>query len=207
MKKKDTSILIILAGLMIGSCNSVTKSPDSKNSGTYEKTDHHPLIPSNASVKGPLPDSAHPLSEKINQFLSVSHQTLDFKASGLDKKDYLKIIEGQVRAMKPYQDQEGRIIDPVENEEKYYTTPCYAHSVAVLVASSFIEKDDELALSGMKALDISLADMVNAAVNGDHGDFYTWPVMFAYDLFKPFASEDRLLSWDNKLRSIQIEKR
>ena len=205
MKKIDISILIILAGLTFSSCNLVTKSPDSKNGGTFDHVNHQSLIPPDAGIKGPLPGSIHPLSEKINQFLSVNNQSLDFKASGLDKKDYLKIIEGQVRAMKPYQDQEGRVIDPVENEEKYYTTPCYAHCIAVLVASLFIEKDDELALSGMKALDISLTDMVNASVNGDHGDFYTWPVMFAYELFKPFASEDRLISWDNKLQSIQIE--
>ena len=83
---------------------------------------------------------------------------------------------------------------------------CYAHSVAALVTSSYIEKDDELALSGMQALDISLTDMVNATVNDNHGDFYTWPVMFAYELYKPFASEERVKSWDNKLNLIQIDK-
>lgn len=201
----DVSLTMMLIVLTFSSCNSVTKSPDSKNRGTFDHADHQLLIPHDASNKGPIPGSIHPLSEKINRFLTLDNQPLDFKASGLDKKDYLKIIEGQVRAMKPYQDPDGRIIDPVENEEKYYSTPCYAHSVAALLASSTIEKDDELAISGMKALDISLSDMVSATVNGNHGDFYTWPVMFAYELFKPFASEDRLISWDHKLKSIQIE--
>ncbi len=180
-------LIVILIGFGLIKCG-VSKSPDTVK--------HQSLIP---------PDSIHPLSEKINQFLSVINEPHDFRTTGLDKKDYLKIIDGQVRAMKLYQDHEGRIIDPVDREEKYYTTPCYAHSVAALVASSYIEKDDQLAISGMQALDISLTDMVNAAVNGDHGDFYTWPVMFAYELYKPFASEEQIESWDNKLRSVQIE--
>jgi hypothetical protein len=205
MKNSNICKIVILFGILISSCNSANNSPGSTNGGAYDKADHQPLIPPNAGDKGPLPASAHPLSEKINQFLSANYQPQDFKASGLDKKDYLKIINGQVRAMKSYQDREGRIIDPVDNEEKYYTTPCYAHAVAALLASSYIDMADELAISGMKALDISLTDMVNATVNGDHGDFYTWPAMFAYELYKPFVSEERLKSWNDNLSAIQIE--
>lgn len=118
----------------------------------------------------------------------------------------MKIIDGHVRAMKQYQNNEGRIIDPDNNVEKYYTTICYAHSVATLVTLSFIQKDDPLAISDMKALDISLTDMVNATVNGNHCDFYTRPVIFAYELFKPFVSEERSKTWDKNIHSIKIEK-
>ncbi|MCP4366653.1 MAG: hypothetical protein GY797_00855 [Deltaproteobacteria bacterium] len=198
MKKINIYLIIILVGLFLGSCNN---GDVAKREKVVTR-----LLPDFGENGGMIPDSLHPLSEKINQFLSVSNQPQDFKATGLDKNGYIKIIEGQVRAMKQYQNNEGRIIDPVDNVEKYYSTPCYAHSVAALVASSCIDKDDQLAISGMKALDVSLTDMANATVKENHGDFYTWPAMFAYECFKPFVSEERLKSWDNKLQSIKIDE-
>ncbi|WP_158655196.1 hypothetical protein [Flavivirga eckloniae] len=164
------------------------------------------LIPLGALSKKGVENDMHPLSENINVFLQNQEKAESFTPTGLHRKDYLKIIDAQVRAMIKYQDKDGRIIDPVENVEKYYTTPCFAHSVAALVASSHIDVNDSLALRGMKALDISLTDMVNATVNGNHGDFYTWPVMLAYETYKPFVSKEQLKSWDDKIHSIQVEK-
>jgi hypothetical protein len=201
VKKINTYLVIILFGLNCILCNSCNKGDVAKDEKVVTR-----LLPDFGKNGSMIPDSLHPLSGKINEFLSFTNKPEEYKVTGLDKKSYLKIIDGQVRAMKQYQDSDGRIIDPVKKVEKFYTTPCYAHSIAALVASSYIQKDDELALSGMKALDVSLTDMVNATVNGNHGDFYTWPVMFAYELYKPFASEERLKSWDEKLSSIQIDK-
>jgi len=165
------------------------------------------LISPKALVTNGLNTNIHPLSEDIKTFINSQETSLNsFKSTGLTKNDYLSIIEGQVRAMVKYQNDEGRIIDPVENIEKYYTTPCFAHAVSVLVASSTIKNDSPLALSGMKALDVSLSDMAHAKVNGNHGDFYTWPVMLAYKLFKDFAKEDMLNSWNKKLKAIDISK-
>jgi hypothetical protein len=149
MKKINIYLIIMLLGLCLCSCTRGNKSADSSNDTTFDNTKHQALVPPDATNKSTVQPSAHPLAEKINRFLSVEEQPEGFTFSGLDKKGYLKIIDGQVRAMKQYQDDDGRIIDPVENVEKYYTTPCYAHSVAALVASSYIKKDDELALSGM----------------------------------------------------------
>lgn len=164
------------------------------------------MIP--ASVFNPHINLAevHPLSKNIESFLETQEGFTNFEPSGLNKSDYLTLIEGQVRAMLKYQDTDGRIIDPVEKKEKYYTTPCFAHAVSALVASSTISVDSDLAKSGMKALNISLTDMVNATVNGNHGDFFTWPVMLAYKSFKDFANAEMVSSWDKKLQSIDIEK-
>ncbi|TXE07243.1 hypothetical protein FUA26_13560 [Seonamhaeicola algicola] len=164
------------------------------------------LIPLKALSETTLDNSLHPLSGKLKAFLQSQENTTGFISTGLKKDDYLKVIEAQVRAMLKYQNKEGRLIDPVEKTEKYYSTPCFAHAVSALVASGAIEKDNPLAISGMKALDASLTDMVNATVNGNHGDFYTWPVMLAYRLFKTNASKEQVNSWDEKLKSINIEK-
>ena len=166
----------------------------------------HSLVPEQMLIRREIPDSLHALAERINRLLLTdSDQPETFEVTGLNKNDYLNLIEGQVRAMLPYQDKDGRIIDPVDQVEKYYTTPCYAHSIAVLVASSYIGKDEVLAQSGIKALEVSLEDMRYARVNGNHGDFYTWPAMLAYELYKPYVSAERLKQWNEKIKDIKIE--
>ncbi|WP_299547795.1 hypothetical protein [Seonamhaeicola sp.] len=196
--------LLILFGL--AGCNSYSK----KGAGNHESPalsgGDTLLIPSRAIRTDLLVEETHPLSDKIKAFLERQPRFNEFMPTDLGKTDYLKIIEGQVRAMLKYQNEEGRIIDPVDKVEKYYTTPCFAHAVGALVASASISIDDHLAKMGIKALDISLTDMVNASVNGDHGDFYTWPVMLAYETYKPYVSSEQLKSWEDKIHAVKIDK-
>lgn len=63
------------------------------------------------------------LSEKISSFTHHLKQADQVENSGLTKQDYLLVIDMQVRAMQKYQDEQGRIIDPVDGEERYFTTP------------------------------------------------------------------------------------
>ncbi|MDN5216926.1 hypothetical protein QQ020_32950 [Fulvivirgaceae bacterium BMA12] len=202
--KKVNSYIILAVLISVFGCDHSYRSPDKNIPAAITKDPV--LIPSHVLKDSPVQNRSHPLSKKINEFLDNQLRVDNFEATSYRKVDYLKVIDRQVRAMLTYQDSSGRIIDPVEKTEKYYTTPCYAHSVAALLASSYIKKEDNLALSGMKALDIALTDMVNATVNGNHGDFYTWPVMLAYKLYRPFVSEERLRSWDKMLQSIDIAK-
>jgi rhamnogalacturonyl hydrolase YesR len=142
----------------------------------------------------------HPLNEQINAFLR-NQNGLSISATNLKKKDYLEVIAGQVKAMHQYQNEEGRIIDPVEKVEKYFTTPCYAHSVAVLAKTGYpIER--EVIESGMKALDAALADMAAGKAPGSHGDFFTWPIVFAYELFDEVVSDLRKEAWQTHLKQI-----
>ncbi len=153
-----------------------------------------------------LAQSSHPLAETINAFVGNQQAAVEsLKPTGLTRKDYLRVIEGQVRAMRPYQDEDGRIIDPVEKIEKYYATPCYAHSVAVLAASGH-NTNAELLESGMWAMDVSIDDMAGARAAGGHGDFYTWPVMLAYELFAQVAPPQRVASWKRRLATVRPEK-
>ncbi|TRX47321.1 hypothetical protein FNH22_30065 [Fulvivirga sp. M361] len=147
----------------------------------------------------------HPLFNKVNLFLEDQEKMVNFERSHHKKNDYLKIIEGQVRAMLKYQNSHGRIIDPVENVEKYYSTPCYAHSVAVLASSGYVT-DKALIESGMKALDVALSDMKEATAPGNHGDFFTWPALLAYEQFLSVAAQDRIDSWKSHIEAIQPDK-
>ena len=113
------------------------------------------LLPPAALAAGPLHPSAYLHADKINTFLQRQKAAREFQSTGLDRADYLRAVEGQLRAMRSYQDAAGRLIDPVEKIEKYFATPCYAHSVAALAASGYTT-DQALIESGMKALDAAL---------------------------------------------------
>ena len=158
------------------------------------------VLPPAGMTDKPLTHREHPLSMQINAF-GENQQEETIAPTGLTKKDYLEVIAGQVRAMRQYQDAEGRIIDPVEGVEKYFTTPCYAHSVAVLAKAGY-PIDQETVESGMKALDVSLSDLVKGRAAGTHGDFFTWPIVFAYELFESSASGERMSGWKRQLEQV-----
>ena len=158
------------------------------------------MLPPAALKSDPLVERDHPLSKQINTFLE-QEQDPRFSGTGLAKKDYLDVIAGQVRAMRSYQNAEGRIIDPVEGVEKYFATPCYAHSVAVLIKAGH-PIGTEITASGMKALDVSLTDVADGKAPGGHGDFFTWPIVLACELFSACASEQRQGTWKKQLARI-----
>ncbi len=162
------------------------------------------MLPPAALKDGSLSSREHPLNAQINTFLK-SQQGHELAPTGLTKRDYLDVIAGQVKAMRQYQDAEGRIIDPVEKQEKYFTTPCYAHSVAVLANAGY-SIDKETVESGMKALDASLKSIVAGKAAGSHGDFFTWPIVFAYELFQESASQARKEQWQQHLEQIDPER-
>lgn len=167
--------------------------------------DDNSILPSIAVKKGTLKKSDHPLADKINSFLKRQQESNDFAATGLTRKDYLDVIASQVKAMRKCQDPAGRIIDPMIKKEMQYSTPCYAHCVAVLARAGYpISK--ELIQSGMKALDVSLEALTQAKAASGHGDFYTWPALFAYELLGPMASPQRKEKWSNAIAGIDIAK-
>ncbi|TWT80257.1 Unsaturated rhamnogalacturonyl hydrolase YesR [Planctomycetes bacterium CA13] len=161
------------------------------------------MLPPSAIKSDQLVARDHPLNKQINEF--QKHQpSQDFTPTNLTRKDYLDVIAGQVLVMRQYQDDDGRIIDPVEGVEKYFTTPCYAHSVAVLAKAGYPIANDVVE-SGMKALDVALDDMANAKAAGGHGDFFTWPIVLAFELFDKTASQQRKDTWSTSLGQIVPE--
>jgi hypothetical protein len=55
-------------------------------------------------------------------------------------------------------------------------------------------------------LDTATADMASATAPGGHGDFFTWPAMFAFGLFDKHASVERRADWERKLRAVNPAK-
>lgn len=163
----------------------------------YEGNSHVPdLIPSK---------NEWPFLEKIDTFLIRQKKAAPVPDSGFSKNTYLQIIAGQVHAFQQYQNDSGRIIDPVEKTEMYFTTPCYAHSVAVLAASEYT-RDRNLIESGMLAMDVITEDMSKNRSAGGHGDFYTWPVLLALDLYEGIAEAERYQKWGNNIAMMKPDK-
>jgi len=145
------------------------------------------------------------LTNRINAFTADIKDLEANNKTGLSKTDYLKVIEGQVKVMQTYQNEKGGIVDPIREKEVYYTTPCYAHSVAILASSGYTG-DAELIESGMKALDNACVHLKQQWAPGNHGDFFTWPVLFAYRHLKDFADSTRLANWTESIAGIKPEK-
>lgn len=144
----------------------------------------------------------YPFSDKVKTFLINQDKFKGFSATGYSNKDYLVQIESQVRAFYPYQDKEtGAIIDPVYKIEWQYSTPCYALSVGLLNKTAFIH-DKTLLLSGIKALDCSIAEMNENRCAHHHGEFFIQPIMLAMDLFKGYVTDSQMKIWREKIASV-----
>lgn len=167
--------------------------------------DETSILPTSALKIESLKTTDHPLASEINIFLKRQRKSKKIVSTGFDRKDYLDVIAAQVKAMRQYQDSAGRIIDPITKQEMYFTTPCYAHSVAVLAKANY-PVSKVMIESGMRALDVSLKDLAGAKAAGGHGDFYTWPALFAYELFAPSASTERKEKWSSLIAGIDPER-
>jgi hypothetical protein len=155
-----------------------------------------------AALSDQISKEQHPFGPQITAFLKTEPAPIE--PTGLTRDDYLSVIAGQVKAMRTYQDADGRIVDPVEKKENYYTTPCYALSVAALAAGG--RCDEALLQSGIKAMDAAVSDMANATPRDNHGDFYVWPVMLAYELYTKTVDASHIAVWTEQLKRVEKEK-
>lgn len=143
--------------------------------------------------------NSHPLQTQIDRVLA-SRATV--QPTGLTRKDYLKWVDGQVRALQKYQKPDGDMPDPVDGRTQF-GPPCYARSVATLAASGF-DTDPHLLESGMLAMDYSVNCLARgaSAFRDRHPDFYTYPVMQALDQFEKLAPRKRWEGWQRELASM-----
>ncbi len=158
-----------------------------------------------AGVLPPDPADTGPLAPRIEAFLANHAAVRDDRPTGLAREDYLGVIAGQVRVFRGLQDAAGRIIDPVRSNECYFATPCHAHAVAALAAGGMAGEPGVLE-SGLRAMDSATRDMAAGAAAGGHGDFFTWPVMLALQLYDGIAPPARAAEWTNRLARIDPAK-
>lgn len=150
---------------------------------------------------GALKDpSGHPLAGLIQSFLR-NQASVNIEPTGITARDYLRIISGQVRAFRKWQDKNGAIIDPVQKIEWQYSTPCYALSVAFLCAEGYVQ-DADLLESGIRAMDRSVEEMFQYQTAHNHGEFFIQPVMLALELFNGLVPKQKVEEWERKISSL-----
>jgi hypothetical protein len=142
------------------------------------------------------------VGEKLERLMHRQSQI----APGASKRDYLRVIDGQVRAVMKYQLENGRIEDPVDPANDYYATPCFAHSVAALYRSGY-NTDPDVLESGWRAMDRALRDMgekrpMRNPFNISHYDFFTFPLVLAFRLYSTISSPEKVRGWTEKIAAI-----
>ena len=123
--------------------------------------------------------------------------------TGLERDDYLSVIAGVANYFQHFQAEDGRIVDPFLRQEYQYSTPCYAWAATALVASG---KDTNLLESAALALDCALRELAENRAANNHGDFFTFPAMLAYERLRERVSAERRKQWEEWLRSMDPER-
>lgn len=119
--------------------------------------------------------------------------------TNLSRASYLETITGVVEWFLPYQNASGAIIDPATHEEEEYSTPCFAHSAATLVA--FGNRSD-LMMAAVLALNWSVHSLATANCASNHCDFFAVPVMRGVAILSPLVSNATATLWEAQLRTI-----
>lgn len=166
----------------------------------------------------------HPDAAVIRRFLAAYTAAEPMEPTGLNKTEYLRLIDGAVRGLMQWQhldgDFKGDIVDPWyegdrifgdtgrpgERRYRHYATPHYAHAVSVLIRSGYTT-DRAILESGAMAMDAALSRMVRGRERGTAtawitGDFYPYAVMHAYRNYEGMVDADRYQSWGESLRAI-----
>ena len=140
-----------------------------------------------------------PLAQTVAQVrASLAGTKID--ATHLRREDYLRITAGIVKYFQHFQTSDGRIIDPFLHKEVQYSTPCYAWAAAALVAAG---SETNLLESASLALDAALQELSSNHAADNHGDFFTFPSMLAYENLRERVAPERRKKWENDLRAIE----
>lgn len=147
---------------------------------------------------------AFPLATVVARFREdqASH-VAGWTPTGLNRHEYLRLMEGIVRFFAACQDARGAIIDPYEHEERQYSTPAFALAGAVLCASGV---GTSVLPAAVRAMTAACADLAGGKAADGHADFFTVLLMHADRLLHPIAGASASASWRRDLSRIVPER-
>ncbi len=140
-----------------------------------------------------------PIAPVFSRFRTSLRDLPDPEPTGLAREDYLDLIEGNVDFFKAYQDDNGAILDPYEDEEVQYSTPAYALAAITLVAHA---GRDDLLESATRAMDWSVRALSRREGADEHEDFYAPLLAHALPLFRTHAEESKTVEWEKLLGAL-----
>jgi hypothetical protein len=118
-------------------------------------------------------------------------------------EDYLVFAEDRVRQFAHFQNDQGAIIDPYDQNEREYSTASYVKAGSILLKE---ERCNDLKESIFKAMVWSCYCLGTNKVPDDHSDFTTHMLMKALRNLTSFASEKQIEKWKSYLRNIEPEE-
>ena len=128
-------------------------------------------------------------------------QSQPLPASDWTKERKVHMLSQMVDYYATHQQNNGAIIDPHSEAERYYSTPSYALAAAVLVSSG----REDLLDSAAKALTHSIELLVSERTPDQHPDFFIIMIMGAYRILKSRLPEQAEL-WKQSLATIEPEQ-
>ena len=155
----------------------------------------------------------HPAGDALKRLFpggDAKAPTVDFQPTGLAKKDYLKLIAGNVDFWKQHQSEAGAILDPHEkhektgaNLEKQYSTPAFASAAALLVKEA---GRDDLLEPAARAYEFALTALIDKTTANQHADFYIPMLVHAHRILHDRVPKERAAKWDEMMRQIDPEE-
>ena len=144
------------------------------------------------------PWGSYPLEKEVAAFRE-RQLTASLRPTGLDRRQYLRLVEGVTRYFAAHQDARGAIVDPYERRERQYSTPAFACAAAVLAGAG---RGRDLLPACMKAMDAATADLAAGRTADRHPDFYTILLMYALQALRRQAPARRVAAWRQELRGV-----
>ncbi|MCU7548255.1 discoidin domain-containing protein [Chitinophagaceae bacterium LB-8] len=122
----------------------------------------------------------------------------------ISENTYLDKVEGLVRRTVNFQDSNGAIIDPYENNEMQYATPYFANAIATLISAG---RASDLLDEGVSAMNKATTDVAEGAssIPDNHGEFFLAPLAVAIPLYAPYVSTSQIQIWRTRM-SIPVNK-
>lgn len=139
------------------------------------------------------PDPIAPFRERFLERLSPDRSG---RSEGTSRKNYLRLIAGNVDFFQQFQDEQGAIIDPYEDKELQYSTPAFA--LAAAAAAAHGGRGDLLEPAAL-AMDWATLTLQNGAAPDRHNDFYPPLLAHAWQLLSHRVKPERAKEWRERL--------
>ncbi len=111
---------------------------------------------------------------------------------------YIGTITQIVDFFRRYQAENGAVLCPIEPQEWYYSTPCFALGAAVLVQNG----RPDLRVSAERAMVWASERLKLGCTPQNHADFFTVFLVLADELLCSNADAERLRRWRDALRGL-----
>jgi hypothetical protein len=156
--------------------------------------------------------SQHPASDTLRRLFPTPPPAIpqDFAPTRLTKKDYLKLVAGNVDFWKKHLSDDGAILDFYEKDathpqgqERQYSTPAFALAAAELVKEA---GRDDLLEPATRAFSFALTALVNKTTANEHADFYIPMLIHAHRILASRVPKDTAAKWEAQFQSLIPEK-